>query len=262
MPLCEGRGVGLPRAGGRRTVLSGAAQEAGAIPPPGGAGEDPSAPGQPCSPRHEAALHLAGMRVRLDARSARRATRHATHRTQEAPRRLPTAHGRDEAPPAPAGAGMLPASERATARPRQVRRRARERSRAQPLFPWGEGRDVHMAQPAGRHAEEVHVGAVYARARSRQGRAPSYDGGPTSERVCLKARLCTAEARTTEEPDAEKLHVRDCTGMPGNRHSYRRGFRRDAWYDVGRHRIAAYHLKNSRLEVHALPGCHNEGKWA
>jgi hypothetical protein len=23
-----------------------------------------------------------------------------------------------------------------------------------------------------------------------------------------------------------------------------------------------YHLKNSRLEVHALPGCHHEGKWA
>jgi hypothetical protein len=23
-----------------------------------------------------------------------------------------------------------------------------------------------------------------------------------------------------------------------------------------------YHLKNSRLKVHALPGCHNEGKWA
>jgi hypothetical protein len=24
----------------------------------------------------------------------------------------------------------------------------------------------------------------------------------------------------------------------------------------------AYHLKNSRLKVHALPGCHNEGTWA
>jgi len=26
--------------------------------------------------------------------------------------------------------------------------------------------------------------------------------------------------------------------------------------------VGSYHLKNSRLEVHALPGCHNEGKWA
>ena len=25
---------------------------------------------------------------------------------------------------------------------------------------------------------------------------------------------------------------------------------------------SVYHLKNSRLEVHALAGCHNEGKWA
>ncbi len=25
---------------------------------------------------------------------------------------------------------------------------------------------------------------------------------------------------------------------------------------------ARYHLKNSRLKVHALPGCHNAGKWA
>ena len=31
------------------------------IPPPGGAGEDPSAPVQPFSPQHEAALHLSGI---------------------------------------------------------------------------------------------------------------------------------------------------------------------------------------------------------
>jgi hypothetical protein len=27
--------------------------------------------------------------------------------------------------------------------------------------------------------------------------------------------LCTAEASTTEEPEAGKLHVRDCTGGAG-----------------------------------------------
>ena len=32
----------------------------------------------------------------------------------------------------------------------------------------------------------------------------------------------------------------------------------EEWQEV----IQTYHLKNSRLEVHALPGCHNEGKWA
>ena len=26
--------------------------------------------------------------------------------------------------------------------------------------------------------------------------------------------------------------------------------------------VRTYHLKNSRLKVHALPGCHNAGKWA
>ena len=157
------------------------------------------------SPAQEAALHLAGIGVFLEARSARRAPRHATHRTQEAPSRLPTAHGMDHTTPAFAGAGILPASDRATARPLQLLWRARERPRAQPLFPLGDGRYVPMAHPAGRQAEEVHVGAVYARARPRQGSASTYYGGSTSESVCLKARLCTAEASTTEEPDAGKL---------------------------------------------------------
>src|SRR5712671_3531974 len=185
------------------------------MPPPGGAGEDPSATMQPLSPQHEAALHLAGIRVRLDARSARRAPRHAAHRTQEAPSRLSTAHGMDQATPAPAGAGMLPASACATPRPRQLLWRARELPRAQPLLPLGDGLYVHMAQPAGRQAEELHVGAVHPRPQPRQDSASSYYGGSTSESVCLKALLCTAEASTTEEPDAGKLHVRDCTGGAG-----------------------------------------------
>ena len=33
-------------------------------------------------------------------------------------------------------------------------------------------------------------------------------------------------------------------------------------YRFAAHQSDRYHLKNSRLEVHALPGCHNEGKWA
>ena len=83
------------------------------------------------------------------------------------------------------------------------------------FFHVGDGLYVHMAQPAGRQAEELHVGAVYPRPRPRQESASSYYGGSTSESVCLKALLCTAEASTTEEPDAEKLHVRDCTGGAG-----------------------------------------------
>jgi hypothetical protein len=39
--------------------------------------------------------------------------------------------------------------------------------------------------------------------------------GIANKAVCLTARLCTAEASTTEEPDAGKLHVRDGTGGAG-----------------------------------------------
>ena len=176
---------------------------------------NPPAAVQSFAPQHDATLHLAGMRVCLDARSARRATRQAAHRAHEAPSRLPTAHGMDHATPAPAGAGILPASECATARPLQLLWRARELPLAQPLFPLGDGLYVQMAQPAGRQAEELHVGAVYPRPRPRQDSASSYYGGSTSEGVCLKALLCTADASTTEEPDAGKLHVRDCTGGAG-----------------------------------------------
>jgi DNA-binding winged helix-turn-helix (wHTH) protein len=31
---------------------------------------------------------------------------------------------------------------------------------------------------------------------------------------------------------------------------------------VTKEALLEYHLKNSRLKVHALTGCHNEGKWA
>jgi hypothetical protein len=193
-------------------VFSRAAQKAGEIPPPSGSREHPSVPVQPFSPEHEAALHLSRMRVFLATRSARRAPRQAAHRTQEAPRRLPTAHGMDHTTPAFAGAGILPASACAMTGPLQLLWRARERPLASPLFPLGDGLDVHMAQSAGRQAEQLHVGAVYPRPRPRQDSASSYYGGSTSESVCLKAGLCIAEASTTEEPDAGKLHVRDCTG--------------------------------------------------
>src|SRR5215471_5354988 len=205
----------LPLAGGRGTVFSGAAQKAGEIPPSSGTRENPSVLVQPVSPEQEAALHLSGIRVFLDTRSARRAPRHAAHRTQEAPSRLPTAHGMDQTTPAPAGAGILPASECAITGSLQLLWRARELPLAQPLLPLGDGLYVQMAQPAGRQAAQLHVGAVYPHPRPRQDSASSYYGGSTSESVCLKALLCTADASTTEEPDAGKLHVRDCTGGAG-----------------------------------------------
>jgi hypothetical protein len=215
VPLCRGLGVGLPLPGGRGTVLAGVAQKAGKMPSAGSPREAPAATVQPLSSKHEAALHLSGMRVFLEARSARRAPRPATHRPHEAPRRLSTTHGMEHATPAPAGAGMLPAFACATTRPRQRLWRARALSCAPPLLPWGDGPYVYMAQPAGRQAEQRHVGAMYPRPRPRQESAASSHGGSTSESVCLKAGLGSAEARTTEEPDAGKLHVRDCTGSAG-----------------------------------------------
>src|SRR5215831_11541882 len=205
-------GVCLPLAGGRGTVVSGAAQQAGHIPPPSGPGKDASAPVQPYSPKQEAALHLSGIRVLRDVRAVRCPPRHAAHCAPEAPRRLPPAHGMDQATPARAGAGVLPASECATPRPLQLLWRARECSLAQPLLPLGHGLYVHMAQPAGRQAEQLYVGAVHPRPRPRQESASLYHGGSTPESVCLQALLCTADARTTEEPEAGKLHVWVCTG--------------------------------------------------
>jgi hypothetical protein len=188
---------------------------AGARQPPGGPSAAPSAPVPPVAPTQEAALHLAGLRVLRDARAARRATRHATPCPHEAPSRLPTAHGMAQATPAPAGAGMLPASDRALTRPRPLRGRARQRSLAHPRLPGGDGWSGQRAQPAGRPAAPVSVGAVSPRPQPRQDSASSDHRGTTSARVCLQAWLCTAEASTTAEPEAGTRHVRDCTGGAG-----------------------------------------------
>src|SRR5262245_54401605 len=133
------------------------------MPSSGSAGADPSATVPPFSSKQAAALHLSGMRVLLDAGSARRAPRPAAHRTQEAPSRLPTTHGMDQTTPAPAGAGILPAAECAATRPLQLLWCARERTLAEALLPLGDGLYVEMAQSAGRQAAELYVGAVYSR---------------------------------------------------------------------------------------------------
>src|SRR5262249_37329949 len=156
--------------------------------------------------------HLSGLRVCLATRSARRAPRHAAHRAPEAPSRLPTAGELDQGTPAPAGAGLLPAAAGAPTEPLRLLQRARGRSRAPPPIPLGDGLYVQVAQSAGRPAEPLPLGAVYPGPRPRQDSTALYHGGQTSTRIALKARLCTADARPTEEPDAGKRHVRVCTG--------------------------------------------------
>src|SRR5262249_35855119 len=150
-----------------------------------------------------------------EARSARRVPRHAAYRTQEALSRLPTADSLDQAPPAPVGAGILPAAACALTVPLQLLRRARKLPLAHPLLSLGPGLYVQVAQSAGRQAEQLHLGGVYPGPRPRQDSTALYHGGQTSTSVCLKARLCTADASTTAEPDAGKLHVLVCTGGAG-----------------------------------------------
>jgi hypothetical protein len=70
---------------------------------------------------------------------------------------------------------------------------------------------------------QANMEALAQRLQTKRYRATLVRRGSTSTRVCLKALLCTADASTTEEPEAGKPPVRVCTGGPGNRHSYRRG---------------------------------------
>src|SRR5882672_3553193 len=98
--------------------------------PPGGPREPPRATGESFSPPHEAALHLAGLRVRLDASAAWHPPRHATSRAPKAPSRLPTVDSLEQGTPTRAGAGLLPAAECAPPGPRQLLRRARARARS------------------------------------------------------------------------------------------------------------------------------------
>jgi len=72
-----------------------------------------------------------------------------------------------------------------------------------------------MAQSTRREAAEFDLGAVHAGPRANQESTAAYHGGQTTEGVRMRTRLCTADASPTEEPDAGKLHVRDCTGGAG-----------------------------------------------
>ena len=73
---------------------------------------------------------------------------------------------------------------------------------------------IQMAQQERREAAEFHVGIVQSDSKPSKDSSPPYYGNQTSEGVCLITRSF-AEASTTEEPDAGKLHVRVCTGGAG-----------------------------------------------
>ena len=158
---------------------------------------------------------LLGVELVLEARPPRRAARHATHRAPEAPRGLPTDHGRDQTAPASAGTRGLPAMEYAAAGPLHLRRSARQLSLPPSRFRARSPLCVYMAQSARGEAAALSLGAVHSGSGPERESTAAHHGGQTPESVCMMATLCTAEARTTEEPDAGKLHVRDCTGGAG-----------------------------------------------
>src|SRR5262249_32395361 len=118
---------------------------------------------------------------------------------------------------------MLPAAAPPVTGPLQGLRPTRARSLASALLCEGHAQCVQMAQSTRGEAGAFYLGAVHAGPRSNQDSTATYHGGQTTEGVRMRTLLCTADARTPEAPDAGKLHVRDCTGGPGNRHSYRRG---------------------------------------
>ena len=215
MPRRRCGGLRLPRSGRRGAVLPGAPPETEARQPPGGPREHPRATVEALAPQHEAALPLAGLRVRLAARSARRLPRQAAYRAHQAPRRLPPAASRAQGVPARAGAGRRAAAAGAPTGPRHLGRWARARARAHPLVPWGPGRCRPRAQSAARQAQPLHLGAVSPGPRPRHESTALSHGGQPSPRVCLQALLCPADARTPEEPEAGTLHVRDWTGGAG-----------------------------------------------
>ena len=182
---------------------------------PGGVRADPPPAVQPLSPWQATALHVSGVRMLLDARSAGRAARQTAYSPHEAPGRLPADHGMDEAAPALAGAGILPAAEHPVTGPLQLLRSTRQRTLAAVLFREGHAQRVQMAQSTGRKAAEFYLGAIHPGPRSGKDSTAAYHGGQTTEGVRVRTPLCTADASTTEEPEAGKPHVRDCTGGAG-----------------------------------------------
>src|SRR5215510_14614136 len=112
---------------------------------------------------------------------------------------------------------MLPAAPPVTG-PLQVLRPTRSRSLASALLYEGHAQCVQMAQTTRWEAAAYYLGAVHAGPRSNQESTATYHGGQTTEGVRMRTLLCTADASTTEEPDAGKLHVRDCTGCDTKSH--------------------------------------------
>lgn len=74
---------------------------------------------------------------------------------------------------------------------------------------------LQMAEQERRKAEQLYKGDARANPASHRYCKTSNYGSHSLKNVCLLMTSCTVEASTTEEPDAGKLHVRDCAGGAG-----------------------------------------------
>jgi hypothetical protein len=82
------------------------------------------------------------------------------------------------------------------------------------LLQMGHGLFLQVAQPE-KLAAQLHLGAVSTCPCVRLHRGAPYYRAQRSEGVCVRLLFCIAEAITTEEPGAEKLHAGVCTGGAG-----------------------------------------------
>jgi len=79
----------------------------------------------------------------------------------------------------------------------------------------GDGMCIQMAESARRQAQELHLEDVQpGTEEAGRGQTPHYREAFCTTGVCMNSFAC-AKASTTEEPDAGKLHVRDCAGGAG-----------------------------------------------
>ncbi len=74
---------------------------------------------------------------------------------------------------------------------------------------------IQMAQSERRQEKQLHLGGVHARAGTSRDSPPgNHRVEATAQGFCM-TNLHDAQASTTEEPDAGKLHVRVCAGGAG-----------------------------------------------
>ncbi len=138
----------------------------------------------------------------------------ARHRPQEVAGSVSADQAMDSGAPPSTGTGVSAWPQSAATRALPVLRRTWQLACAAPLLRLGQSVCIQVAQSARWQAAQLHLGAVYPRSKAGCHCAAWYYGGRAPEGVCMRVAPC-AQASTTEEPDAGRLHVRVCAGGIG-----------------------------------------------